>query len=118
MAEVGQSNPGTILIQKKVIADIVASALKDLDGVRLADKTFLDQLLEPFTNQDVPQVVIRANDQNQISLDIKVCVRYGLPISDVAKEIQSVVRTALEKNVAINLKEINVSIQGLERTST
>jgi len=106
---------GSVKVEKKVLADIVVSAIKDIEGVRLADKTFFDRILEIFGSQNIPQVVIRIEKDNQVTFEIKICIQYGQPLTETAQKVQNVIKSAVEKTVDIHLKEIHVNIQGIER---
>ena len=50
-----------------------------------------------------------------MSVALKVLVRYGVNLSDVSRRIQEVVMTAVERTADINLKDVDVNIQGVER---
>ena len=50
-----------------------------------------------------------------MSLEIRVIIDYGINIPLVARQIQDVIQRAVEDAVDINLKEINVNIQAIER---
>ena len=52
---------------------------------------------------------------NQVYVIVKIVVRYGLNLSDISRQIQDVVLTAVEKTTDINLKDVDVRIQGIEK---
>lgn len=106
---------GFVQIHKKVIGDIAASALLDVQGVRLASFGIISRIFELFGNKSFPSVSVVIDSDNQVSVDIKVSIQYGLNVPDVARQVQDVVRAAVERAVDINLKEVNVNIQGIER---
>ncbi len=106
---------GFVQIHKKVIGDIAASALSDVSGVRLASFGIISKFFELFGNKSFPSVNVIIDSDNQVSVDIKVSIQYGLNVPDVARQVQDVVRAAVERAVDINLKEVNVNIQGIER---
>jgi len=106
---------GSVQVHKKVLAEIVFSAISEIDGVSLIQKDFGRKLLEILGQKDFPGIEIRVDESHNVSLELKVLVRYGLNIPDVARRIQDGVRSAIDKTVDINLKNINVNIQGIER---
>jgi len=58
-------------------------------------------------------VIIDRN--NQVTIEVKVNIRYGMNIPDIARFTQDSVRDAIERTVDIDLKDVNVNIQGIER---
>ena len=106
---------GTVKVEKKVLADIVVSAIENIEGVRLADKLFFDRILEIFGFSYIPQINIHTEKDHQVTFEVKICIQYGLPITETAQKVQNSIKSAVEKMVDINLKEIHVNIQGIER---
>ena len=106
---------GFVQIHKKVIGDIAASAILDVQGVKLASFGVISRICELFGNKNFLSVNVTIDPDNQVSLEIKVSIQYGLNVPDVARQVQDVVRAAVERSVDINLREVNVNIQGIER---
>ena len=115
MTSIHQLDLGAVQIHKKVLAQIVMTALTEVDGVFPIKKNLWQQCAELVGVEEVPGIDVEIGPKHEVSIEVKVCVRYGLHIPDVATVIQSTVKKAIEKAVAINLKEINVNIQGIER---
>ena len=106
---------GSIQIHKKVLADITATAISDIDGVKLIDKDLMSQFFELLGKKNCPGVIVNIDKNNQVSLEIRVRIRYGVNIPDMARHIQDVVRSAVERTADVQLKDINVNVQGIER---
>lgn len=116
MVEDSKVDLGSIQIHKKVIADIAVSALEEIDGVQLADRIeWVGYFCDLAGYKHYPNVHVMVGKDNQVSIEIKVKVRYGINMSDVAGKVQDVVRTAVERTADINLRDVNVNIQGIER---
>jgi uncharacterized alkaline shock family protein YloU len=110
-----QIDLGTVHIHKNVIADIVAAAIADIDGVSLVPRSFGESVLD-LLGQAVPSgITVYIDENSDVSIEIKVLVRYGMNIPDIGRHIQDVVRSMVQKTVDIGLREINVNIQGIER---
>ena len=109
---------GTVHIHKKVLADIAALAIRELNGVSLIPQNIISQCMEFFGRKYYPGIVVTMDKSGQIVIDMKIFVRYGINISDMAKQVQDTVRSAIERTVDINLKDINVNIEGIERGET
>ena len=115
MQDNGGIDLGSVQIHKKVIGDIAAAALKEIPGVALAGFGVIGGLFELVGYKNYPGVSVFVHPDGQISVKIRVQVDYGINIPVVAQQIQELVRTAVERSVDIELKEINVNIQAVER---
>ena len=109
---------GSIQIHKKVIAEIAAAALGEIDGVHLIPKDFLARFLETLGQRNCQGIEVAVDKNDQVTIELKVIIRYGINIPDVARQIQDVVRLAVEKTTDIHLGEVNVNVQGIERGKT
>jgi len=106
---------GAVQIHKKVIGDIAAATLKEIPGVYLARFGIVGSIFELFGYQNYPGVAVTVDKDGLISIEIRVVVEYGLNIPSTASRVQDAVRSAVERAVDIELKEINVNIQSVER---
>ena len=106
---------GSIQIHKKVIAEIAAAALDEIDGVHLAPQDWLNQFREILGQKNCPGIEVTVDKDDQVTIELKVIIRYGINIPDIARQIQDVVRLAVEKTTDIHLREVNVNVQGIER---
>lgn len=106
---------GVIQVHRNVIADICTAAIQDLEGVTIARHETLDGILGTFGVRNNSGVDVLVDQAGQVSVVVKVNVRYGLNLAEVSHRIQDVVMTAMEKMADINLKDVDVNIQGIER---
>ena len=104
---------GSIQIHKKVIGEIAAAALDEIDGVHCAPKGPTHQLFEAFGKKATPGIVVTIDKDAQVTIELKVYVRYGINIPDAARQIQDVVRLAVERTTDVHLREVNVNVQGI-----
>ena len=115
MSPVNKIDFGSVQVHKQAIAEIVAHAISEIDGVALIPKNPVYQFLEMVGYKTFPGIHVKVSEDEQISIEVKVCVRYGLNISDMARYVQSTIKSVIDKTIDINLKDINVNIQGVER---
>jgi len=106
---------GVVQIHKKVIGDIAVAAIKEVNGVKLATFGVISSLTEAFGYKNCPSVTVTVDKDGQVSLEIRVIISYGMNVPQVARQIQDVIQRAVEDAVDINLKEINVNVQAVER---
>ena len=106
---------GSIKIHKKVLADITHSAVSDIPGVKLVKEDFGHTVKDLLGMKSYPGIVITVEKNNQVSIEVKVLVRYGINIPDLARQVQDSIRKMIEKTADIDLKDVHVNIQGIER---
>jgi uncharacterized alkaline shock family protein YloU len=115
MGRESKVNLGIIQVHKRVIADICTAAIAEVEGVSMARNVVLEDLCGFIGKRKNSAVDVRMDQSGQVSVVVKVVVRYGINLADVSRHIQDVVMTAVEKMADINLKDVDVSIQGIER---
>jgi len=108
---------GVVQIHKKVIGDIAAASIKEVAGTELARFGIIGSIAEAFGYKNYPSVTVTIDKDHQVSLRISVIIHYGMNIPIVARQIQDVIQRAVLEAVDINLKEINVNVQAIERLS-
>ena len=108
-------NLGVIQVHKRVIADICSVAVLEVEGITLARKATFEGFLGFWGIRHNTSVDVLVDVNGQVSVIIKVIVRYGMNLSDISRRVQDAVMTAVEKMTDINLKDVDVSIQGIER---
>ncbi len=111
-----QVDLGNVRIHKKVIGDIAAASLREIPGVFLARFGFIGRLCTFLGYKNFPGVYVTIDQSGQILIEIRVDVDYGVNIPLVAHQIQDKIQEAVEHALDIELKEINVSIQSVERS--
>ncbi|MCK5580920.1 MAG: Asp23/Gls24 family envelope stress response protein [Candidatus Omnitrophica bacterium] len=115
MAEINKIDLGSIKIHKKVLAEIVSSTVQEIDGITLVGRNFASSLVDLMGFENFPGVCVTVDKSNQVTIEVKVRVHYGMNIPDIARQVQDAIREAVEKTADIDLKDVNVNIQGMER---
>jgi len=115
MMDFNRVDLGSVQIHKKAIADLAVTALAEINGVRLVPPDLKTKILKSLGQETYPGVVVSVDKNNQVTVELRVVVRYGISIPDIARQIQETVRNAIERTVDISLKDINVNVQGIER---
>ena len=115
MRDLSRVDLGSVQVHKRAIADIAVSALSEIDGVSLIPSDLFTNLKNFLGDKQYPGIAVTIDKNNQVTLELKLCIRYGISLSDIAQQIQEAVRSAVERTVDITLKDIHVNIQGIER---
>lgn len=106
---------GSIKIHKKVLAEVAYSAIEEIDGINPIPRSFIRSLADLLGATNYPGISVSIDKNNQVTIEVKIQVRYGISIPDIARQTQNIVQEAIEKTVDIDLKDVNVNIQGIER---
>ncbi|HBG60979.1 MAG: hypothetical protein A2Y03_10950 [Omnitrophica WOR_2 bacterium GWF2_38_59] len=106
---------GSIQVHKKVIEEIIDNSIKDMEGVSLVEENLSEKFFGLFGKKSCPGISIKMLDEGQLSVEVKVIVRYGLNIPETARQIQDMIKMSLDKTIDLDLKNINVNIHGIER---
>jgi uncharacterized alkaline shock family protein YloU len=115
MTQASKAQLGSVQIEKKVIAEIIASAVSQIEGVSLRRRNLAERLMEALGQKKYPGINIKVGGNDEVSLELKVFVCYGMNIPSVAQEVQNCVKSTVEKTIDLTLKDININIYGIER---
>lgn len=106
---------GTVKIHKQVIAAIAAIAVSETEGA-IKLKTDLKSSFNEFLGKkDYPGINVTFDKNNRVKLEVRIYVKYGYHIPDVALKIQENVRSSIEKMTDLDIADININVQGIER---
>ncbi len=111
-----EQDNGTVMISEDVIATIVAQALSEVDGVGgLNVKAGADiaDLIGKKTWGKGMKILIA--EDNTLSIDCDVIVKYDYTVVDVAKACQLAVCSAVESVTGVNTTKVNINVCGIIR---
>ena len=104
---------GTINISEEVIANIVRASIIDVDGVSGLSNTAGAEIAEFIGLKSIPKGVKVQSDNDSVSVDAVITVKYGFNIVDVAKKVQQSILNSVESNIGLDNPEINVHVAGI-----
>ncbi len=103
---------GSLRISQDVIATIAGSTTTEIEGVASL-AAFTSNLSGFFTRrQTVKPISIDLKD-DVAAIDIRVNLRYGANIPDVAQAIQRSVKEAVQNMTGVAVTKVNVTIAGI-----
>lgn len=100
---------GNVKISNEVISSIVSIAVEEMEGFSLANESFVEKLFSK--NESVIKVTI--TEDEEVSVTVKVCVKYGLIINKEAEKLQKSIEENLEIMTSLKIKEINIDVVSL-----
>jgi len=104
---------GSVNISEDVIAIIASSAAFEVNGVDGFPTTLGTDIAGFLSKKNSGKGVrIQIND-TAITVDVYVMIKQGFVISDVAKDIQNAVLSAVESMTGLSVPEVNVHVCGI-----
>lgn len=113
--EESRTDLGAVRIHKNVIASIASLAAVEIDGVKRIGGDFKSGLMELVGRKDLSAVKVEIDKNEEVRIGIPLIIKYGFNIPDISSRVQESVRNALEKMTSLSVKDINISVQGIER---
>ncbi len=106
-----------IKIADDVLATIAGKAASEVTGVFAMSGGFAGGISEVFGKKNYSKGIKVDNTPKGLKIDVNIIVEYGARIPDVAYEIQTKVKKAIESMTGLKIDEINVHIQGVNTSS-
>lgn len=106
---------GNIKISEDVVAAIVATACTDTDGVAaMANASQSADFAEFFSKKSAARGVrVDFNDDNSCNVNVFLMVKFGAAVTEVAKNTQEAVKSAVEAMAGIKVNQVDVFISGI-----
>ena len=106
---------GNVMISEDVIETIVAESVAEVEGVQgLVVKPGADiaDLIGKNWGKGMKIVI---GEDNELTIDCNVIMKYGQSVIDVAKNIQQTVTGAVESMTGVKVTLVNVNVCGIAR---
>ena len=111
---VNTADNNKIRIADEVVANIAGKAVSEVQGVYEMSGGFAGGIGEVFSGKKNfakgVKVVVTEKDAK---IDVNIIVEYGVRIPDIAFEIQTKVKKAVETMTGLKVSEVNVHVQGV-----
>ncbi len=103
-----------IKIADDVVAVIAGVAVSEIPGVANMAGGFAGGLTEVLSGKKNMAKGIKVDvNEKETKIDVNIIVEYGTRIPDVAYEIQTKVKKAVETMTGLKVSEVNVHVQGV-----
>lgn len=108
------STLGDIRINHSVVASIVRLAALEVSGVAAVGGGFVDGIAEIFSKKgDERGVRVEEDEVGDYRIEIRVILRFGCELANVATEIQERIAEQVEKMTSKSVSRVNVIIDGV-----
>ncbi len=109
----GADTIGEIKINNEVIAVMAGRIATEVKGVAGMSGGVVDGLAKMLGKKSLEKGVKVEVGEEDISVDLSIIVDYGVSIPDVCSEIQISVKRKVEKMTGRNVRNVNLSVQGI-----
>lgn len=116
-AVIEDSGIGEVKIHENVIASLARRAALEVEGVsRLAGSQLVDNIAEIVGSRRMQDRAINVilNEDNQVSLEIKLNIIVGYRMPKVAAEVQQAVVSSIETATGMNVAKVDVLVQEVD----
>ena len=96
---------GSVMISEEVVSTIVINAIEEVEGV--APVPVRNDLLNKKK-----LVKITIADNNDLSIDITIFVKFGNSVVEVAKAVQQNIIDSVESVTGVKVVNVNVNVSG------
>ena len=107
---------GSVLISEDVIAEIVAHAAGEVDGVISMNVKLGADIAEMIGKKTWGKgIKITVLEDNSVAISCNITVSYGVNVVAIAKAAQTAIINALESMAAIQIASVDVNVSGIVR---
>ena len=107
---------GAVMISEDVIATIISHAIEEVEGVACLSTKPGAHIIEKIGKKTWGKgLKVMIAEDNSLTIDCNVVIRYGQSVVEVAKAVQNTVSNAVESMTGVKVKCINVNVCGIVR---
>jgi uncharacterized alkaline shock family protein YloU len=104
--------PGRSAVTRRAITDIVRSAVLGSYGIAgFASPRPVDHLVR-WLRLDEPAIRVRYDTGLRVAVHVRVA--YGLPVAEVARQVESAIRFAVGRALGREIDELTIHVDGLD----
>ncbi len=109
-----ERDAGKIKIESDVVAMIAGLAAVDTEGVAGMSSGLTEEITKRMSGKNVTKGVRVEVGETETAIDIRISVKFGYKLHEVAKNIQQNVKEAVESMTGLNVVEVNIFVEGVE----
>lgn len=114
-AALSRSEPlGRIEISRRVVASIAGHTAAECYGiVGMAARGLRDGIAERLNRDNLHRGVEVTVEDDGLTIELYVIAQYGTRISEVARNLRSAVRYALQSRLGLPVRAVHINVQGI-----
>jgi uncharacterized alkaline shock family protein YloU len=106
------NDKGTITISEKVVTAVVAGGASQIEGLGQKKSSVTEDIGRIFGSQR--HGVTIDFDGNEVSITLKIAVKQGYPVHEVAKKTQKKVKEDVESKTGLKVNKVDIYVQKLQ----
>jgi uncharacterized alkaline shock family protein YloU len=106
---------GEIRVADGVVAVIAGMAAQEVDGISLKSGGFYQDFAHRIAGSQLARGIQVKIEEQQITLDMRVGVMYGVKIHQVCRDLQKRVKRDVEDLTGLNVLAVNVQVERIEK---
>ena len=104
---------GDVNISEEVLSAIAGAAAVDVEGVGGLGYGLGSDVAAVVNRKLLSKGVRLSVEEDEVSVDIAIMVKYGYVVPDVAKAVQEAIVGAVENTSGLTVKTVNVTVAGV-----
>ena len=114
MAGTGNDKQTINRVSEEIVSVIAARAALRVSGVSRLNGEFTDQLTKKILGKEnIARGIALTREEEGLGIDIYLNVEFGARIPDLAWEVQSSVKEAVESVTGLAVQMVNIHVQGV-----
>lgn len=109
-----EKDTGKIKIESDVVAMIAGLAATDTDGVAGMSGGITEGWAKKVSGKNIAKGVRVEVGETETAIDLRVIIKYGYKIHEVAANLQQNVKDAVESMTGLKVVEVNVHVEDIE----
>ena len=104
----------TVKVSEEVVSMIAARAALKVPGVSRLSGEFADKVTKKILGKEnIARGISISKEEEGLGIDIYLYVEFGTKIPDLAWEVQSSVKEAVESVTGLNVQMVNIHVEGV-----
>lgn len=108
------SEIGSITFANEVVATIASLAASEINGVANMSGSVADEFVEFLGRKSNTKGIRVEVGAKEASVECYIVVKYGFKLQQVALDVQSNIKSAIETMLGLSVPQVNVSVVGIE----
>ena len=104
---------GNIHISEEVLSVIAAAAAREVEGVGGLAANLGTDIAELLGKKTLSRGIRLQVEEESVTVDVAVLVKYGYTIPDVGRAIQEAVASSIEATSGLTVAAVNVNVGGV-----
>lgn len=104
---------GIIRISDDVVATIAGLAALETPGIAAMSGGISEGLAKRLSGKNAQKGVSVEVGQLEAAIDLRIIVKYGIPIQEVCRQLQENVRETVTNMTGLHVVEVNIKVEGV-----